>query len=69
MRRSRGLISQLNSLTGGLTHWTIRALLSFAFEKIGIDVHPDIIGRLAYVLTGLLLVGLGVWGYLYIKIF
>lgn len=65
--RRRGVISQFYSAVGSLTHWIIRGLLSVTFEKVGIEVHPDIIRWIAFILTPIILIWLGIWSYFRIK--
>lgn len=63
MRRQRGLISQIHSTIGSVTHWSLRFALRELFKALGIEVHEDIKRWLAYVLTAILLIWLGVWSY------
>ncbi|OGN03347.1 MAG: hypothetical protein A2651_02590 [Candidatus Yanofskybacteria bacterium RIFCSPHIGHO2_01_FULL_42_12] len=67
--RRRGLMSQFYSAVGSLTHWTIRGLLSVTFEKVGIEVHPDITRWIAFILTPIILIYFGIWSYFRIKLF
>jgi hypothetical protein len=53
------------AMIGSITHWTFRGLISFLFEKTGIEAHESVHRFLAYVATGALLVGLGIWGHLW----
>src|SRR3989344_3663023 len=56
MSRPRGLISQINSLVGSITHWSFRLLLRAIFNALGIEVSQGVERWLAYVLTGAFLI-------------
>ena len=55
----------INKLVGGIAHWTFRLLIAFICQKIGIRMARDTERDLAYMLTGLFLVGIGFWTYSY----
>ena len=63
MGRNRGILSQLNSAIGSITHWKFRALILFICKKLGIRIHPKIQFWVAYFLTGSFLILIGVWSY------
>ena len=54
----------IDKLVGGISHWTFRLLISSVCRKLGIRIARDTERDLAYVLTGLFLVGIGFWTYL-----
>jgi hypothetical protein len=62
-RKSKNPISQIYSMIGSVTHWTLRFLIFKLCEKIGIEIHPKIEWFLAYVLTGVILISAGLWTY------
>ncbi len=62
-RKNRGVISQINSMIGSVTHWTLRFLIFKLCEKMGIEIPPKIEWFIAYVLTAVILIWAGVWSY------
>ncbi len=57
------LLTIINKIVGSITHWTLRPLIAAVFKKLGIRISRRFEFRLAYFLTGLLLVGVGFWTY------
>ncbi len=54
----------MNALIGSATHWTLRGLISGVSQRFGVRLPNRVEWILAYILTGLLLLSLGVWNYL-----
>jgi len=63
-RRNTNIILNFNKMIGSITHWMFRDLISSASNKLGIDIHPKLQMYIAYFLTGLFLLFIGVWHYL-----
>ena len=63
MRRQRGLLSQIHSTIGSITHWTFRFILQGLFKVLRIEASEGVERWLAYVLTGVFLIWMGVWSY------
>jgi hypothetical protein len=53
------------SLVGSFTHWTFRYLISFLTKKIGIEMAPELEMWIAYILTGAILLWVGVWSHVW----
>lgn len=53
----------INKIVGSITHWTFRLLISVVCEKLGVHISHKLEWRIAYTLTWIFLISIGIWTY------
>ncbi len=60
----RSLLSQIYSMIGSITHWMFRGLISVICNKLGIEISISLERFIAYILTPVFLILIGVWHFI-----